>query len=192
MAFNQDIPQSSDDPSQSQSQLLANFQALNTFLSVNHEDINDSDEGKHKFMQMPSQSSAPSTAAGETAQYVKTSAYTGNPEWHYRRQSSGSEIDLTGSRKASEGWFYAPSGVLIKWGTATGSGEVTATYRVNADTPVFNQVFYATCQCIDNVGVPNSITTLKSFSTTQLSAYCSLRTATTAISLTFHYLVIGK
>lgn len=71
MAYNADIPQASDDPSQSQGQILANFQALNTFLSVNHVDINDPTQGQHKFLQMPEQASAPSTAGNTGAVYTK-------------------------------------------------------------------------------------------------------------------------
>ena len=95
MAYNADIPQAADDPSQSQGQLLGNFQELNTSNSVNHVAYNDADQGKHKFMQMPEQSAAPTTAADEGGLYTKevpTLAVTG---LYFRDESSGTERQLT-------------------------------------------------------------------------------------------------
>ena len=71
MSYNNSIPQPGDNPSQSQSEILANFQVLDTANSVNHVAFNDVNQGKHKFMQMPEQSSAPTTAANEGALYTK-------------------------------------------------------------------------------------------------------------------------
>lgn len=95
MAYNADIPQASDDPSQSQGQILGNFQELNTSNSVNHGTYSDADQGKHKFLQMPEQSSAPTTAANEAGLYTKevpTLAVTG---LYFRDESDGTERQLT-------------------------------------------------------------------------------------------------
>ena len=85
MAYNSDIPQSTDDPSQSQGQILANFQELNTFTAVNHVALNDGDQGKHKFLQMPEQASAPSTGANEGGLYTKE--VSGTTQLFFREES---------------------------------------------------------------------------------------------------------
>jgi hypothetical protein len=118
MTYNNAIPQASDDPSQSQSQILANFQDLDTFLSVNHVDLNDGDQGKHKFLQMPEQGSAPSTAASEGAVYTKDDGST--TQLYYRGESSGTEVPLTGGFLASSnGYTQLQGGILLKWGNAS-------------------------------------------------------------------------
>ena len=49
MTYNPNIPQSTDRPSDSQSQILANFTALNTIFGKDHVEFNAStDEGEHK------------------------------------------------------------------------------------------------------------------------------------------------
>jgi hypothetical protein len=116
MAYNADIPQASDDPSQSQGQILANFQALNTFLSVNHVDINDPTQGQHKFLQMPEQASAPSTAGNTGAVYTKE--VSGATQLFFRNESNGSERQITGafSTGVTDGMFTLPGGLSVKWG----------------------------------------------------------------------------
>lgn len=122
MVYNANIPQASDDPSQSQSQLLGNFQELNTFLSVNHVDLNDADQGKHNFMQMPEQVAAPATAANEGGLYTKE--VSGSTQLFYRDESSGTERQLTKAfSAATNGTLTIPGGLLIQWGFASGIGN---------------------------------------------------------------------
>jgi len=116
MAYNPDIPQASDDPSQSQGQLLANFQALNTFLSVNHTALNDPNEGTHKFLQMPEQASPPSTGSNTGGLYTKEVG--GTTQLFFRNESNGSERQMTGafSTGVTNGMVTIPGGLIIKWG----------------------------------------------------------------------------
>ncbi len=123
MAYNADIPQASDDPSQSQGQILANFQALNTFLSVNHVDINDPTQGIHKFLQLPEQGSAPTTAANTGGVYTKEVA--GATQLFFRNESNGSERQMTGafSTGVTNGQFVIPGGLTVKWGRRDGLND---------------------------------------------------------------------
>lgn len=122
MAYNSDIPQSTDDPSQSQGQIVANFQELNTFLSVNHVALNDSDQGKHNFLNLPEQSSAPATAANEGGLYTKE--VSGATQLFYRDESSGTERQITNAfTAATNGTLTIPGGLLIQWGFASGIGD---------------------------------------------------------------------
>lgn len=157
MAYNPDIPQASDDPSQSQGQILANFQALNTFLSVNHVDLNDGDEGKHKFLQFPEQSSAPATAANEGALYTK--AVSGATELFFREESNGAELQITGAfTAASPGSVTLAGGLIMNWGSVSaGTTGATTTF----DTPFTSAVYSLVCTATSsNPNVSASVTTI--------------------------------
>ena len=139
MAYNSDIPQASDDPSQSQSQLLANFQALNTFLSVNHVALNDGTQGIHKFLQLPEQGSAPTTAANTGGLYTKE--VSGATQLFFRNESNGSERQLTSafSTGVTNGQVTIPGGLIIKWGrrdSVNDNGVITF-------SPAFPSSFYS-------------------------------------------------
>lgn len=141
MPYNANIPQSGDKISTSQPQILGNFQEINTFVSVNHVDFNTADQGKHKFLQMPEQSSAPTTAANEGGLYTKESSLTTDTQLFWRRESSGTEIEFTNSSAAIVGWTRLPSGILLKWGNGTLNGTTTITFPVAASIPVFSNIF---------------------------------------------------
>ena len=61
MAYSPNIPQPTDIPANSQPQLLANFQGINTLINVNHIGFDVTDQGKHKWVSMPVQLAAPGT-----------------------------------------------------------------------------------------------------------------------------------
>jgi hypothetical protein len=142
MAYNQNIPQASDDPSQSQSQILGNFQEIHTDFANNHVSLTDAtsaDRGKHKFLQMPSQSSAPTTGSTEGALYTKTVSSV--VELFYRFQSNGTEYQLTGNyNAASSGHITFPGGLIMNWGlVAVGAGPTqTFTFDQSYSSAVYS------------------------------------------------------
>ena len=114
MAFQQNIPQATDNPSDSQSDLLGNFQALETWSDVNHVSLvtGGSDNGKHKFLQMPEQGSAPTTGANEGGLYCAEGATSAITELFFRRESNGTEIQLTGDLQAASSGFIQLGGQI--------------------------------------------------------------------------------
>ena len=145
MAYNSNIPQANNQLSVSQGDLLLNFQAISTYINVNHVDFNGADQGKHKFIQLPAQSAAPATLATEMALYTKN--VTGVPQLFLRRSNNGTEINLTTSGAATNGWTRLPSGILLKWGTiATTTFNLleTIAFPVAASIPVFSAIY--SCQ----------------------------------------------
>ncbi len=193
MAYTVDIPQASDDPSQSQGQILGNFQELNTFLAINHEGITTvTDPGKHKFLQMPEQSSAPDTLVNEVALFSRESTLTTNTELVFRRESNGFESEFTGVLDATNGWTRLPSGILLKWGTGSGTGEVDVDFPAGATLPVFVNVFSAQVSVEDSSAAPNTFATFQSMTNSQIKVYCSSRTVNSAANTVFRYLVIGS
>lgn len=129
MVYDNAIPQANDDPSQSQGQILGNFQELDTFLSVNHVELNDANQGKHTFLQMPEQASAPTTAANELGIYTKE--YNSLATLFFREESSGTEHILAGPPLlAASGYTYLPGGLLMQWNTVTASSQSSITFPV--------------------------------------------------------------
>lgn len=124
MAYNENIPQAADNPSQSQSQLLANFQEISTAFNLNHGDFNDASQGQHTFLQMPEQGAAPATAADEGAVYTKVAG--GATELFFREESNGAERQITSAFTGGvNGSFTLPGGLIVKWGTTTMTGAST-------------------------------------------------------------------
>ncbi len=128
MSYNANIPQPTDIPANSQLQLLANFQAINTFVNVNHVAFDLTDQGKHKWVSMPRQSSPPSTASLEIALFCALDADTNRSELYMRRSSDGDIFPITSgftSGVTDFGYSVIPSGLIIKWGTQTlNNGDV--------------------------------------------------------------------
>ena len=123
MTFNPNIPQSTDQPSQSQSQFLTNFQQVNTVFGANHVSLVDAtvaNRGKHNIVVMPQQASGPATTSTEGALYTKDLG--GSPNLYWRRKSSGSQIPMTANvtpSSSSNGFTFLPGNMLLQWGTET-------------------------------------------------------------------------
>lgn len=125
MAYNPNIPQPTDMLSQSQPQLLGDFQSIKTLIDVNHVDFANANQGKHAFVEFPVQNPVPVTVAAEVGLYSQVSAITGNPELVFSKQNATSIVEFTSAGKLQSGWVYQPSGILMKWGQASGNGTVT-------------------------------------------------------------------
>jgi len=118
MAYNQNIPQPADQLKNSQPQLLANFQEINTLIDANHVGFNLGDAGKHKFLQMPRQVAAPTTAATDLGLFALLGANSGVSELNLRRQADGAVIPFTEGLLATPGWTVLPCGLVVKWGSS--------------------------------------------------------------------------
>lgn len=183
MAYQNNIPQATDDLSISQSDILNNFAAIDTFVNVNHVSFNGADQGKHSQITFPLGPLAgqPFTyGVGEIGLQSLNQLPTSVPDiWMTR--GVGTAIPITGSLKATTGWTYLPSGVLIKWGsgTAAGAGNTIVTFPVAATNPVFSAVY-------------TSLITPTSAITTYVAALSTTTiTVNTSAAGTFNYFVIG-
>lgn len=192
MAYNENIPQAPDNPSQSQGQILGNFQEISTAFNTNHGNFNAGDQGKHSFLQMPEQSSPPATLANEAGLFSRESSLTNMTELVFRRESNGDQIEFTGFLGANNGWTRLPSGILLKWGTGSGSGSHTTNFPTGATIPVFAEVYVGSVTTSDSSPAPNTFATFRSLSTTGISVFGSRRTSTAATVTNYNYVVIGS
>lgn len=137
MAYSPNIPQSTDDPSQSQPLILANFQEISTAFNLNHGNFNGASQGKHEFLQMPEQSSAPTTAASEGALYTKDSGT--QPELFWRDESNGTEWQITNqATQTTNGSMLMPGGLLMQWGQEAINISGTITFPVTYSSAVYS------------------------------------------------------
>lgn len=186
MAYQSNIPQATDLLSQSQDDILNNFLAIAAAFNLNHGNFNAANQGKHNFVQMPAQSPAPTTGAGEVGLYCANSALSSQPELFFRKQSGSTapvtnyEISSAGY-SATDGWARLPSGILLKWGNGTQvtPGNFIVTYPVAATIPVFTATY----------------TAILTPATTNMNLYLiSIATTTLTVNSTsglFRWLVIG-
>jgi len=155
--YNPNIPQPTDILSDSQDDILENFQQLNTAWNVNHVLFNTANQGMHAQVTMPNNAAPTATAIGQANMWSQQSTLTATTELAWQRENAGSIIEWTGLLAATPGWTRLPSGILLKWGqgNSTGTGYVY-TFPVVGTIPVFTDVF--TIVCIPFSGAATGIT----------------------------------
>lgn len=186
MSYQQNIPHANDQFSQSQMDIQGNFQALNPiFLGINN------------YLYLPIQGSGPATSASQVALYAKT-GIEGTPELFFRNASSGAEIEATGTLAASNGWSFLPSGMLIKWGTATVTRNSlnTVSFPVAGTIPVFQNLWnvqvtqtFAAGPTLSNL---NCFLSAGNYLIGSFQVYPNAAVAPTSGTITIAYVAIGN
>lgn len=192
MAYTSNVPQATQKISQTQPLIQDNFMAIATAFNLNHGNFDDPNQGKHEFLQMPEQSSAPATAVNEMGLYTKESSLTSQSEMFIRKENNGQEIEFTSFLGAANGWTRLPSGILLKWGQGSGTGNHSINFPTGATIPVFTSTYIGFVSVRDTSGTPNTFATFRSVNTTSLSVFGSSRTSTAATAVNYNYLVIGS
>lgn len=130
MTYTSNIPKTGESLGSTRTRINANFNTIDSMLALNHVAFNSLGEGKHKFLQMPDQSSAPNTIANELALYSKS--LSANSQLFMRSESAGSEYQITNVDDAYiakfgeltlvinqyyTGWTFLPGGLIMNYGT---------------------------------------------------------------------------
>src|SRR5574340_1263877 len=126
MAYNDNIPQPADKLSTSQPQILQNFQALNTFTSVDHVALNAANQGKHRVATFPTGLAHPVVGASEVGLYAANGTSSGLPELFINKTAS--QIPCTESLQATPGWTWLPSGLRLYWAEFTSVAALSTVY----------------------------------------------------------------
>lgn len=156
MAYTANIPQPNDKISNSQPQILQNFQALNTYTSVDHVSLNAANQGKHKTATFPTAAAPAAAGATEVGLYSANGPTSGVPELFINKTAK--QVPFTESLNAATGWTWLPSGIQIMWGTgvahtpvvfpaggfSTAAFSVTVTINDNAANMHFIEVVSGT------------------------------------------------
>lgn len=119
MSYNPNIPQATDDLSDSQGDILQNFLALDTSFGRDHLPFSNltADNGKHKFVEIVSAglpAPAPGLSVGSGTIYTKSVGGPLESQLFYSPDASGAEFQLTTARSASISQF----GVMNPYGGA--------------------------------------------------------------------------
>ena len=154
MTFTAGQPENGQSLGASKVPIRDNFTAIVADLGINHVAINLGDQGKHKFLQMPEQASAPTTAANEGGLYTKVGTSPAQTSLFYRGESSDFEYRLTRPIAASTGvfgnntayaanhtggWTFLPGGLLLQYGARTTPGTSgTITFPVAFTTAYYS------------------------------------------------------
>lgn len=140
--FNANIPQPTDILSDSQDDILQNFQQLDAAWNINHVAFNGANQGKHNQVTLPENAAPTNTLINEANIYAQQSALTGNTELAWQRENNGSRIEFTGLLSATDGWTRLPSGILLKWGlrAVAISNPIAVVFPVAVNIPVFQNI----------------------------------------------------
>jgi hypothetical protein len=144
MVYQPNIPQPTNLLSQSQSDLLGNFQGCNTLFGLNHVNFDNSlpliatlgyltaaaDEGKHTIIttkMVNAATAAPATAANEGSFYAKELVAGQRVEGFYRANSSGALMPLSAIKAFG---YVSGAGAII----GSQSWNISATARTGQGT----------------------------------------------------------
>jgi hypothetical protein len=144
LTYSANLPVSGDTLGGTRDRIRANFQIIENALSINHETFGSSfGQGKHKFLQMPEQGTAPTTAVNEGGVYTKVGTNPAETNLYFRAEDSGGvggfEYQLTKVISASTarfanntinyvpnnngGWTFLSGGMIFQYGSRTSAGS---------------------------------------------------------------------
>ena len=136
MTFTPGEPQNAESLGSSKPKIRNNLDGLRASLAINHVDINDPNNGKHKFLQMPEQASDPATGTNigglYTAQSLAGATNFTNLFWKQETGGANQLLNqggftaLTGPLPTivgTGGWSYLPGGLLINFGTVPAAAD---------------------------------------------------------------------
>jgi hypothetical protein len=182
--YSPNIPLPGDLPSQSQDQILQNFQTLNTAFAQDHLAYNNPAQGQHKqitFPVGPVTGQPFSYLVGQIGLQNLNQAPTSVPDiWLTRGTAAAFPMTgfTVGGTNAGNGWTYLPSGILMAWGRSTtgaGSDHVTITYSAElTNFPGFTTAFaFPLLSRIGGIGGSTNFVVLTAYTQIDFQVYAS-------------------
>ncbi len=115
--------------------IKGNFQQLDTSFAVNHTAFSVTPfNGMHTQVQMVEQSGDPSPIAGTDSFYTKVVTIAAAPlgETFFKRGGVSTPIQMTSGNISdnSTGYSFLPGGILIQWGSAVGTNNLSVNFPV--------------------------------------------------------------
>ncbi len=182
-----------------------NFQAIAELVAVNHVGFNSSDGGKHKYVSLEFQSTAPDVQETELTLYCQATGSPNAAEIFYTYPANSSDEQLTDQTvpvtgtgtsygTASQGYCTFPSGVIIRWGSATlkGTGNTTITFTIG--TPAFSYTLWCSASSPTTTGTSSPIGPMFNGyiqSTNMLPINYGANPASSSTSCTVNYFLMG-
>lgn len=202
MAYNRLIPQSTDLLSNSQSQILGNFQTIDAGTSLtgvgfsrNHVTMTDATNGGlHSRVDYYQNVADPVISGFVASLYPKSIAQGGLAAASQLFFNTATPYAITGAVSAtSNGFAYLPGGILIKWGkTGTINSTGTFSFPSGATIPVFSNIFGVSVSPTNAGGSPDYFCYVGAPTTTGFPYDSVKRTTNTAASGNYFYIAIGN
>lgn len=200
MAYTDDIPKPTDLISNSQGQLRANFNAIDSSVfgfARNHVALTDSTNGGlHTRVDYYLAVTDPAISGFVASLYTKAAANPVTNELFYRNAGTINQITGPFLKSVNNGYIFLPGGILVKWGwLIASSGANTVTYSTGASVPVFSEVYQVFMQSTAGSSSSNWFAhvtdTPGSFAIDKFNFYSTQRTAQSAATGTYSWLAIG-
>ncbi len=163
MAYKAAKPAGTDKFKISPNDINGNFTAFKTAFDVDHVALTGTggNEGKHKQVTMPRQSSAPAVAGTDIVLYnAYGTTLTTTPQLWFKNGSGANPVtEGRPSTYPAAGWFRHGSSVLVKWGKVTkafAAGDYEFTFPTAVDTPVFATIPIVFATPISDTGTATS------------------------------------
>lgn len=157
------IPQPTDILSDSQDDLLQNFQVLATAFAVNHGPYNEMapfPQGSHTEVTLPNNNAPDPTPIATANIWSAQSGFTNTTELFWQRENNGTVIPFTAFLANNTGWTRLPSGILLKWGFPGVTGlNQPIVFPVSGIIPPFANIFQVltTLQVISGIRVSSNV-----------------------------------
>ncbi len=169
MSYNPNVPQPTDLLSNSQGQILANFNKANSSFGINHYpfDNGTANNGKHKFVTIP-QAIAPFNPPASVLNEIILYAKAGSAGTELRMVRDGFPTTdtnltlaaglLTAPKSSSNGYSWLPGGMVLQWGTVTNPGTSGSVLFVTNNVDFPNSCFLVIPALQHNSSANESVT----------------------------------
>jgi hypothetical protein len=196
MTYNPNIPQSTDNISSSQADILTNFQQLEAIFGTNAgadhfawDYATASSRGLHQQVSLPTPRGSDPSLTG-TAGMLYSKSVAGVAQAFFANATA--PVQITGLvSKASPGYAFIAGGIVLKWANVSFSaGSGTITFPTGGSIPVFSAIYIVLLQNTGN-NLTNEFAYVSSISTTNFTYYSTQRTVQTPQAGGGYYLAIG-
>jgi|GEM_PF-3977167 len=146
LPYNPTAPEETETLKDSQPKILENFESVKTIIEQNHVAFGNLLQGCHKHLIMPNApippDNNPATSPTDLNLFARVTTGANFPQL-WLKYPDNTLSQLTGSNSGSTGtsgvgWSKFPSGVIMKWGTATVStGNQFVVFPTDPSIPVF-------------------------------------------------------
>ena len=193
MSYLPGIPAASDKPSNSQSQIQANFTALNTIFGNNHVTFNASasgDRGKHSIVDFVASSVAPTTLTAELCLYNKNDG-SSIPQLSFVRNGVSTAIQMTGvtpsiganGYTSLTGLFGTP--LTLQWGMGT------VTTSTSTATVTFPTSFNSACYVVHTTPINFTLTRNACVASVGITSFIYNLGSATSSNINFYWVALG-
>ena len=200
MTYTLGVPSDGQSLGNSKIPIRTNFSDLFTYLAKNHFDLNLTNGGKHRFIEIPNVASQV-TVPDTSAMYGKSVGATpfANMVWQQETvvgpgdpsRNKGAIVQMTGVKPliANPGYTFLPGGMLMVWGkltTATNTNSTVTFPQVNGADP-FSVIPYSIQLTFAQSTLLGNLQAISVTTTGFIVHKVGLGTAT----IDFYYLAIG-